>query len=54
MIWEEYLDEVIYTLEFKDVDTHRSVFWHPELLVRVVVYAGDIKIAGPEENCREV
>ena len=44
LIWEEYFEGIIFSLDFQEIPNHRSCYWHPGYKVLMVVYVGGIKL----------
>jgi hypothetical protein len=51
--WEEHCEEGLTAVGFGPIESWKSVFWHPELKLLLVVYVDDFKMGGPKENLRK-
>ena len=53
-IWEAHCETELAKVGFQAVlrDIWKSVFYHPELKLLLVVYVDDFKMAGPSSNLR--
>ena len=52
-IWERHCDQHLRDIGFAEVPSWRSVYYHEELRVLLVVYVDDFKMAGPLEGITE-
>ena len=52
-IWEQHCDQHLRDIGFVEVQSWRSVYFHAELRVLLVVYVDDFKMAGSPESLAE-
>jgi hypothetical protein len=48
--WEKHCEKHILSEGFTSIPDWRSVYWHPELKVLLIVYVDDFKMSGPESS----
>ena len=53
--WEAHCEEIVRKVGFEPVsrENWRSVFWHHDLKLTLVIYVDDFKLAGPAENVKK-
>ena len=52
-LWEKHCDAHLQSIGFKEIASWRSVYFHDELRVLLVVYVDDFKMAGPKKGLCE-
>ena len=52
-LWEKHCDSHLQSIGFKEISSWRSVYFHEELRVLLVVYVDDFKMAGPKPGISE-
>ena len=48
--WEQHCEKSLVSIGWKTIPEWRSVYWHPELKLVLMVYVDDFKLAGPTGN----
>ena len=51
--WERHCHEHLTAIGFAPVPDWRSTYWHPKLMLLLMVYVGDFKMSGPNDNLKK-